>query len=287
MMPMADQSVILASMAPLFVVILFAAVIIMVVVAASRYQKYQQERRNQWMLQNGFEPITFDQTGGCLGFTSSRCSYLEHILFSELASISTFNTGDSRRVGFAAKKSLPDRQIAFVEYQYSTGSGKNRSTHYFDIVLVNWAYCLPEFEIRPQDFGDNIAGFFGLKDVQFESDEFNRKFYVRFPSREIAFDFIHPQLMEEMLRSWTLKWQGQMYWVVFIFSRGQGIAMMPRIEHELRVFEEMMQPFVKEKVHNPKWQPAYLPTLSTRIMTGDFSRPPDPNENDPFKNLLQ
>ena len=54
---------------------------------------------------------------------------------------------------------------------------------------------------------DKLAATFGFEDVDFESDEFSRKFYVGCKDRKFAFAVITPQVMKLMLEKpfWRLE----------------------------------------------------------------------------------
>jgi hypothetical protein len=85
------------------------------------------------------------------------------------------------------------------DYHYETGSGKNRQTHNFSGVILDSHVPLKPLLIRPEGFFDKVTEFFGLDDIDFESAEFSRKFFVKSPDRKWAYDVIHQQTMEFLL----------------------------------------------------------------------------------------
>ena len=58
-------------------------------------------------------------------------------------------------------------------------SGKNRQTHVFSAVILDSDVVLQPLFIRPEGFFDKISEFFGADDIDFESAEFSRRFYVK------------------------------------------------------------------------------------------------------------
>ena len=91
------------------------------------------------------------------------------------------------------------REFLGFDYHYVTGSGKNRQTHNFSaVVLVSDVLLRPLF-IRPEGFFDKVGEFFGLDDIDFESAEFSREFYVKSADRRWAYDVIHARTMEFLL----------------------------------------------------------------------------------------
>ncbi len=108
--------------------------------------------------------------------------------------------------------------LAF-DYHYATGSGKNRTTHRFSAVIVESPIPLEGLFIRPEGFFDRVSEFFGADDIDFESAEFSRAFYVKSPNKRWAYDVIHQRMMEYLLRVPRFHVQ---------FSRTHVIAWRPR-----------------------------------------------------------
>jgi hypothetical protein len=46
---------------------------------------------------------------------------------------------------------------------------------------------------------DRIAGVFGFDDIDFESEEFSRKFHVKSRDKKFAYDVCHSRMMEFLL----------------------------------------------------------------------------------------
>ena len=67
---------------------------------------------------------------------------------------------------------------AAFDYRYSTGSGKNRRTHHWGVVLARVELSFPRAIIRPEGFLDSIASLAGFDDINFESEAFSRHFHV-------------------------------------------------------------------------------------------------------------
>jgi hypothetical protein len=53
--------------------------------------------------------------------------------------------------------------------------------------------------VRPEGIWDKITEFIGFDDIDFESAEFSRKFYVKAEDKRWAYDVIHPRVMEFLL----------------------------------------------------------------------------------------
>lgn len=84
---------------------------------------------------------------------------------------------------------------------YSTDSKGRRSTHHhhFSAVILGSEIPLEPLFIRPEGFFDKVKEFLGFDDIDFESAEFSRRFYVKSPDKRWAYDVIHPRTMEFLL----------------------------------------------------------------------------------------
>lgn len=96
------------------------------------------------------------------------------------------------------------RAICGFDYHYetySTDSKGNRQTHhhYFSAIVLDTQLPLKPLVIRPEGFFDKISEFFGLDDIDFESNQFSNQFHVTSPDRRWAFDVLHQETMEFLL----------------------------------------------------------------------------------------
>ena len=91
------------------------------------------------------------------------------------------------------------RDCLLFDYRYVTGQGKNRKTHHFSAVIMASNVPLKPLLIRPEGFFDKVGAFFGADDIDFESAEFSRQFFVKSPDRKWAYDVIHARTMEFLL----------------------------------------------------------------------------------------
>lgn len=87
-------------------------------------------------------------------------------------------------------------------YAVTTSNGKTTTTHnyHFSYLIVHLPYPrLPDLLIRREGFFDGIKNFFGFPDIDFESAEFSRRFYVKCPDKRFAYDVIHAPVIEYLL----------------------------------------------------------------------------------------
>jgi len=99
------------------------------------------------------------------------------------------------------RRTCPAKMGDFT-YKISTSSGKSRRTHTyrFSYLIVHLPFAgVPDLLIRREGMFDKLAGAFGFDDIDFESAEFSKRFYVKSPDKRFAYDVIHPRMMEFLL----------------------------------------------------------------------------------------
>lgn len=80
--------------------------------------------------------------------------------------------GISRTSSNVLSGSFEGLEMSVFDHRYTTGSGKNRSTHYYSVV---W-FCLPRrpmprFQLDPEGWLDKLASAIGFQDIDFREDE--------------------------------------------------------------------------------------------------------------------
>ena len=117
-------------------------------------------------------------------------------MFSHL---SLFNVGHSRRAKNIIYGEREGASVFIFEYYYVTGSGKNRHTHSFTVCCVNMGMNFPYLWIRREHFFDKLTSLVGFDDIDFESHEFSKQFYVKSESKKFAYEVINQKTMEFLL----------------------------------------------------------------------------------------
>ena len=97
-------------------------------------------------------------------------------------------------------------QMGDFHYQTTSSDGDKTTTHThrFSYYLLRLPYQqLPSMNIRREGLFDAIKGALGFDDIDFESAEFSKRFYVTSSQKRFAYDVIHPAMMEFLLASGT------------------------------------------------------------------------------------
>ena len=84
---------------------------------------------------------------------------------------------------------------------YSTDSKGNRTTHHHHrtFLLLHHDTDLGHIDVRPEGMFDKLKAAFGFDDVDFESEEFSRRYFVKAEDKKLAYDLFHPQMIEYFL----------------------------------------------------------------------------------------
>jgi hypothetical protein len=118
-----------------------------------------------------------------------------------------FDDGHSRESSNLLRQRLGRTHWEMFDFKYVTGSGKSRRTHHWGIVVATVDLQFPQLTIRPEGLMDRLAGVLGIDDIDFESDEFSRRYHVTSSDRKMAYGIIDPRMMEFLMLQPDANWQ--------------------------------------------------------------------------------
>ncbi len=111
-----------------------------------------------------------------------------------------FSRGHSRSARNVINGECNGARVMLFDYRYTTGSGKNKSTHSrTPVVLEMPGQDFPGFFLRREGFFDKVAAAVGFDDIDFESHEFSKKYYVKCADKRFAYDVVNARQMEFLL----------------------------------------------------------------------------------------
>jgi len=168
-----------------------------------------------------------------------------------LGTVNAFSRGDSQKAANVLYGTYGSREVGAFDYEYVTGSGKNRTTHHFSACVHSLECAFPRLMIRPEGFFDKVADVLGFEDIDFESEEFSRKFRVTSDDRKFAYDVCHPQMMEWLLanRGWHLEFTGG-YFVLTTDSKWDPEEFRAAFDFTVKFFD-MIPEFVWKQYQGP------------------------------------
>ena len=102
-------------------------------------------------------------------------------MIAGLERFALFNSGQGKRITNFMYGEASGIKAAVFDYAYTTGSGKNRQTHYQSVVYLEPGnLSLPYFSLRPENFLLKIFTAFGYQDIDFgQRPEFSRQYILR------------------------------------------------------------------------------------------------------------
>ncbi len=158
-----------------------AVVIIVMVIAGAMSASRRRKALGTWCQARG------------LDFDSSDCE-----VDGMWPQCKIFDEGHARRASNWIEGELLGRHVEAFDYRYTTGSGKNSTTHNLSAIAVKSDVPLLPLHIRPEGLLDKVGTFFGHEDINFESAEFSRRFHVT-GERKWAYDVLHQRAIEFLL----------------------------------------------------------------------------------------
>ena len=93
---------------------------------------------------------------------------------------------------------IDETSMQIFGYVYTTGGGRNRSTHRQTVALfTSDALDLPHFEMKPEHIGHAIASAFGYQDIDFDTHpEFSKRYVLRGPSENVIRECFRHEVLE-------------------------------------------------------------------------------------------
>jgi hypothetical protein len=103
----------------------------------------------------------------------------------------------------AEELSVPAEVFDYTYYTESTDSKGHTKRHYHTrtVLALELPEAFPGITIKPDSALREFFEFIGGADIDFESDEFNKRFYVWSNDRKFAYDLVHARMMEFLLRT--------------------------------------------------------------------------------------
>jgi len=124
-----------------------------------------------------------------------------------------FQTGDNWRVKNVLSGAFNGHQMVAFDYSYETHSTDSKghrttTTHEFGVVVLQMPGALPHLEVTHEGiFGGVVANALGFRDIQFESEQFNRTFRVKADDVRFGHAVVTPRMMELLLARGEIGWR--------------------------------------------------------------------------------
>jgi hypothetical protein len=147
-------------------------------------------------------------------------------------SFSLFQRGDGRGVEnvlWGSWQGVPVKACDYWFYTESTDSKghTSRSYQHFSAVIVDVALGLPPVTIQREGFFTRLADHVGLRDIDFESEQFNRAFNVKAQDREFAFKLVDARMMQFLLSTEGFAYEVVGPWLLVYCGRRKPTELVP------------------------------------------------------------
>lgn len=145
------------------------------------------------------------------------------------------------------------------DYRYTTGSGKNRTTHRRGIVAAQVPLEFPSLRMRPEGLFDKVKGFLGFDDIDFESEQFSSRYHVSCDDRKRAYDIIHPQVIEFLMAQPNRHWQLRGRFLVMEHTSPLAPSALAEEMQRIEQFLALLPGYVRDDLARPA--PSQFPRL--------------------------
>ncbi|MGD9792625.1 MAG: hypothetical protein AB7V43_04015 [Acidimicrobiia bacterium] len=111
-----------------------------------------------------------------------------------------FNEGVERGFGAAVWDRDDPGQLRAFDFWWETEDSEGHRTRHWTTSVAGSLTCwCPYLTVRPEGLGTRIAATIAAKDIEVESEEFNRMFYVRCEDRAFATAMLSADMIELLL----------------------------------------------------------------------------------------
>jgi hypothetical protein len=162
-----------------------------------------------------------------------------------------FRRGDGRgceNVLWGVWEGLDLRVCDYWYYEESTDAEghRTRSYHRFSCAIAALPLRCPPLTIGGESIFTRIADHIGFRDIEFESEEFNRAFNVKCSEPKFATDLIDARMMQWLLyagKHWTFETSGSL---LLCATKRLDPEELPRLAECIKAFSEHVPRVVHE-----------------------------------------
>jgi hypothetical protein len=171
-----------------------------------------------------------------------------------------FGLGHKRQAHNVLTGTHDGRRFVAFDYVYHTTetstdaqgrTSQREVSHWYSVVGLGVGAAVPALSVAPENFFGRALGKLTNRDIELESEEFNRAFTVRCRDRKFAFDVLHPRVMEYLLTVRDVAWRTTNGWAVVIEKGRHKPAEVLRAVGVLDRVLDQVPAFVREQYGIP------------------------------------
>lgn len=209
--------------------VLFFVVVIAIAVGAAIYSYQQAKKRREEFA------LTASQRGWGYAERDDR--------WTSRFEGNPFGNGHDRRAANVVSGTHDGRSFIAFDYHYETtehytdaqGHSRTRTVnHDYSVLALDLGVAFPALWVTPEGFFSRAVGRILNRDIELESETFNRAFTVTCPDRKFATDVLHPQMMEFVL---GFPEQGWSFRNGSLLMTREGRHSIAEIDHKLQAMD--------------------------------------------------
>ena len=159
---------------------------------------------------------------------------------------SPFGLGHNRRSTNVLTGQYDGRWFVAFDYVYYTTetrhdaqghSSSHEESHTYGVVALDVGAAFPPLQVSPEGMFGRMIGRLTNRDIELESEDFNRAFTVTCPDRKFASDVLHPRMMEYLLAHPGTHFRFAGRWLLQVEA---GQAPLELVEPRLRVIDGVL-----------------------------------------------
>ena len=163
-----------------------------------------------------------------------------------------FAMGEGRGAENVLTGTWKDMDVIAADYWYYTTStdskgNRTRSYSYFTVVIVPLSGFFPKVSVTSENIFTRLADHIGLEDINFESEEFNRRYNIKSKHREFAFQLIDARMIEWFLaqpKGFSIETGGPAF---LVYTRRRKPFEIPPVMDHARAFWDQVPRLVWEE----------------------------------------
>lgn len=168
-----------------------------------------------------------------------------------------FGRGHGRHATNVLSGSFDGRPFVAFDFVYHTtetstdaqGHTTSREeSHRFSVAALDAGAAFPPLEVSPEGFMGRMVGRLTGRDIELESEDFNRAFTVTCPDRKFASDVLHPRMMDYLLGHPDVAFRFQGRWLLAVHAGSQPVLEVSQRLGELDAVLDQVPEFVWREV---------------------------------------
>ncbi len=157
-----------------------------------------------------------------------------------------FGSGHDRRASNVMTGLYDGRGVLVFDYVFHTTETSTNAqghttrrevSHPYAIVAIDAGVRFPDLRVTPEGMFMRVVGKLLNRDIELESEDFNRAFTVTCEDRKFASDVLHPRMMEALLGYRDIGWTFNKDWIL---AYEEGRHTLAELERRLGALDAVL-----------------------------------------------